>query len=78
MVLLTRPSQVIVNYKQSASHMYQYFIKVVGSEHRKLDGSVKRTNEYSVTYYDKDSESDARQATLPGEFQFKTRTSCKL
>lgn len=53
-----------------AAHMYQYFIKVVGTRFQFLNGTVVSTNQYSVTEHEKSTQApDGRgHMGLPGIF----------
>ncbi|KAH8825204.1 endoplasmic reticulum-derived transport vesicle ERV46 [Flagelloscypha sp. PMI_526] len=37
-----------------AQYMFQYFMKVVGTQFRSLDGTVVNTHQYSVTHFERD------------------------
>ncbi|KAI9004408.1 endoplasmic reticulum vesicle transporter-domain-containing protein [Hyaloraphidium curvatum] len=64
------PLDGIVKTSPDSSHMYQYFIKVVGTRFQYMNGSIVSTNQYSVTEHEKSTLSaDGRgHVGLPGVF----------
>ncbi|KAJ7411302.1 Endoplasmic reticulum-Golgi intermediate compartment protein 3 [Willisornis vidua] len=53
---------------QQASMMFQYFVKVVPTVYRKVDGEVVRTNQFSVTRHEKIANGLLGDQGLPGVF----------
>ncbi|XP_068064257.1 endoplasmic reticulum-Golgi intermediate compartment protein 3 isoform X2 [Anomalospiza imberbis] len=51
-----------------ASMMFQYFVKVVPTVYRKVDGEVVRTNQFSVTRHEKIANGLLGDQGLPGVF----------
>ncbi|XP_041576114.1 endoplasmic reticulum-Golgi intermediate compartment protein 3 isoform X2 [Taeniopygia guttata] len=51
-----------------ASMMFQYFVKVVPTVYRKVDGEVVRTNQFSVTQHEKIANGLLGDQGLPGVF----------
>ncbi|KDN53212.1 DUF1692-domain-containing protein [Tilletiaria anomala UBC 951] len=41
-------------HTEKSQFMFQYFVKVVGTEYQKLDGQMLKTHQYSVTQYERD------------------------
>lgn len=62
--------------------MFHYFLKVVSTQFRTLDGEIVNSHQYSVTHFERDLETGAVGSTmeglqmthgisgLPGEWQF--------
>jgi hypothetical protein len=38
----------------TGNYMFQYFLKVVGTQFKLLDGQIAKTHQYSVTQYERD------------------------
>ncbi len=46
--------------------MFQYFLKVVSTQFRTLDGEVVNSHQYSVTHFERDLSTGATGSTMEG------------
>ena len=46
--------------------MFHYFLKVVSTQFRTLDGEVVNSHQYSVTHFERDLETGAAGSTMEG------------
>lgn len=51
---IINPLDGIKAHTEESNYMFQYFLKVVGTELRLLNGEVVKTHQYSVTQYERD------------------------
>ena len=46
--------------------MFHYFLKVVSTQFRTLDGEIVNSHQYSVTHFERDLETGALGSTMEG------------
>ena len=51
---------------KKSAYMFQYFLKVVSTQFRTLDGKVINTHQYSVTQFERDLEKGGQDDTAQG------------
>ncbi|MBW0466851.1 hypothetical protein O181_006566 [Austropuccinia psidii MF-1] len=51
---IVNPLDGVKAHTEASNYMFQYFLKVVGTEFRLLDGKTVKTHQYSVTQYERD------------------------
>ncbi|KNZ47073.1 uncharacterized protein VP01_66g5 [Puccinia sorghi] len=53
---IVNPLDGVKAHTEASNYMFQYFLKVVGTQFQLLDGQVAKTHQYSVTQYERDLE----------------------
>ncbi|KAI9624524.1 hypothetical protein KEM48_008851 [Puccinia striiformis f. sp. tritici PST-130] len=48
------PLDGVKAHTEASNYMFQYFLKVVGTQFQLLDGQVAKSHQYSVTQYERD------------------------
>ncbi|KAI3486302.1 hypothetical protein L1887_50196 [Cichorium endivia] len=61
-----RPARGVRAQTQQSQFMFQYFLKVVSTEFRPLSGDTLKTQQYSVTTYERDLSPGANAAAMAG------------
>ncbi|OAV98407.1 hypothetical protein PTTG_05555 [Puccinia triticina 1-1 BBBD Race 1] len=51
---IVNPLDGVKAHTEASNYMFQYFLKVVGTQFQLLDGQVAKTHQYSVTQYERD------------------------
>ncbi|KAF8635885.1 hypothetical protein AX15_000066 [Amanita polypyramis BW_CC] len=64
--LNTNPLDNAVGHTDKVQYMFQYFLKVVSTEFRTLDGKIIKSHQYSATHFDRDLTEGHTGATPSG------------
>jgi endoplasmic reticulum-Golgi intermediate compartment protein 3 len=63
---LVQPLDKTERHTSKAQYMFQYFLKVVSTQFKTIDGKMIRSNQYSVTHFERDIQEGALADTAQG------------